>query len=293
VGEQVGAVDEAKVLSVIIPAHNEAQVIGRCLTGLLDGAQRDSLEIVVVCNGCHDGTSAIARSFGPSVQVLELAAASKSAALNAGDLIARHYPRFYVDADVVVTGRDLNKVADWLLDGRALAATTGLHIHSAHSSWLVRRYYRFWQSLPQIANDLCGRGVYGASEVGRRSFDRFPDAIADDMFFRSRFPRHSRSIVPGTSATVFAPRTFRGLLRRRVRVLAGNAQLSDRGHLAEGESGLRALTAAMRQTTVLDAAVYVAVGCVSRLAVAWEARGDRSIRWGADDSRPVTSDTLT
>src|SRR5262245_58336894 len=47
--------------SVVIPAHNEARVIERGLSSLLEGARPGELEIVVVCNGCTDDTAARAR----------------------------------------------------------------------------------------------------------------------------------------------------------------------------------------------------------------------------------------
>ena len=83
--------------SVIIPAHNEDTVIGRLLQGLTRAeteAQRaDSLDIVVVCNGCSDRTAEIARAFGEPVHVIETEVASKSHALRLGDEAARSFPR--------------------------------------------------------------------------------------------------------------------------------------------------------------------------------------------------------
>ena len=88
------------MISVIIPAQNEARSIGRGLASLLDGLVDDELQIVVVCNGCTDDTAEIARRFGPPVEVVETPVASKSAALRRGEEIATGFPRFYVDADV-------------------------------------------------------------------------------------------------------------------------------------------------------------------------------------------------
>src|SRR4051794_31851306 len=69
--------------SVVIPAHDEESVIGRCLAAWSGELEPGEAEVVVVANGCSDGTAEAARDFG--VRVLELPAASKSAALNAGD----------------------------------------------------------------------------------------------------------------------------------------------------------------------------------------------------------------
>lgn len=78
--------------SVIVPAHDEARVIGRCLDALFIGLEPGQLDVTVVCNGCGDDTAAVARSAGYDVHVIELAAASKAAALRAGDASATAFP---------------------------------------------------------------------------------------------------------------------------------------------------------------------------------------------------------
>ena len=64
---------------------------------------------MVACNGCTDRTADIARDRG--ARVVEVAGPSKIAALDAGDAAAVGFPRFYVDADVVLTGRAVLDVA--------------------------------------------------------------------------------------------------------------------------------------------------------------------------------------
>ena len=49
------------VASVIIPAHDEAGSIERCLTSLAADPGSDALDIVVVANGCTDTTAEQAR----------------------------------------------------------------------------------------------------------------------------------------------------------------------------------------------------------------------------------------
>ena len=75
------------MISVIVPAHNEARVIGRCLRSVTEGARPGELEVIVVCNGSTDGTAAVAGAF-EGVRVIESREASKAAALNLGDLHA-------------------------------------------------------------------------------------------------------------------------------------------------------------------------------------------------------------
>ena len=96
--------------SVVIPAHNEQQVIGRCLARLMDGLPPDT-QVVVVCNGCTDDTAGIAATFGARLVVVEVDRPSKTGALNAGDGVASGFPRAYLDADIEVSGHDLDQVA--------------------------------------------------------------------------------------------------------------------------------------------------------------------------------------
>ena len=66
------------MISIIIPAHNESDVIRRCLESALAGVKSGELEVIVVCNGCLDNTAELARTFGECVTVIETDVASKS-----------------------------------------------------------------------------------------------------------------------------------------------------------------------------------------------------------------------
>ena len=59
----------APLASVVIPAHNEEAVLGRCLRVLLAGSTPGELDVVVVANACTDRTAEIAREAG--VRVVE------------------------------------------------------------------------------------------------------------------------------------------------------------------------------------------------------------------------------
>src|SRR5262245_57178730 len=185
------------MISIVIPAHDESAVIARCLEALLRGAQPGELEILVVCNGCSDDTAEIARRFGPDVRVIETAVPSKSNALNLGDEAARGFPRFYVDADVVLEVRDLRATAAALESGRCLAAAPRLRVDLSECSLPVRLYHRIWMDLPYVQEGMLGSGVYALSESGRARVGRFPDIIADDDLVRLAFRPSERISVPG------------------------------------------------------------------------------------------------
>ena len=136
-GDQTSQVREP-LASIVIPAHNEAEVIGRCLDALFTGVEPGELEVIVVCNGCVDETAALARSSGHPVRVIELQTASKATALREGDMAARTFPRLYLDADVVLSGSSARKVAERLNAG-AVAARPPVVYSSGQSSAPVRR----------------------------------------------------------------------------------------------------------------------------------------------------------
>lgn len=103
--------------SVILPASNEAVLIGHCLNALLasEWTRSELIEIVVVANGCTDDTADQARGFadrfaerGWHLVVLDLAEGGKLNALNAGDAVATGGARLYLDADVTVSPALLN-----------------------------------------------------------------------------------------------------------------------------------------------------------------------------------------
>lgn len=218
-----------RVISIIIPAHNEASVIGRCLKAFLGDANPDELEVIVACNGCVDATAEIARGFGPLVRVLELEAASKIDAINLGDAAAQSYPRFYVDADIEISMQSIRAIAAVLENGEALAAAPTADIQvPAAAPWIVKAYYRLWTSLPYVREGMEVGTVYAVSRKGRARFGRFPDVISDDGWFRLQFAPHERRQVEDARTRIWAPSTYADLIRIKSRHRMGARELRSR-----------------------------------------------------------------
>ena len=210
--------------SVVIPAHNEARVIARCLRSVLDQSM-PSDEIVVVCNGCSDDTAEVARGVDERVRVEEISEASKIAALNRGDELVSSFPRLYVDADVELGPGVLPALVEALDEPPLELASPGVRFDLTDSSWVVRAYYRIWSQLPSVRDDTVGRGVYALSAAGRSRFDAFPDVMGDDHFVRDHIDPSRRGIVGEVWSTVRAPRSLAGVMRRRIRVATALRQL--------------------------------------------------------------------
>jgi glycosyltransferase involved in cell wall biosynthesis len=273
---------------VIIPAHNEEAVIGACLRAILEGMEPGELEIVVVCNGCRDRTAAIARTFGPGVRVIETEIASKSHALRLGDDSATAFPRFYVDADVVLPLASIRAVAAVLSEGHYLAAAPRMEVDLRRSNRWVRAYYRVWLRLPYHAEGTIGSGVYAVSCRGRRRFGPFPDLISDDGYARLQFAPHERVNVAAVSFTLRAPECLREVLRIKTRSQKGALQLL-RAHpeLAENERrNYRRVVIRMLCEPAMwfPCAVYLYVLAVTKARARWlNYKGDLA-EWERDDS---------
>lgn len=277
------------MISVIIPAHNEEAVIGRCLNHITKGLQPRGLEIIVVCNGCTDATAEVARSFSNYVTVIEIEVASKVAALNAGDAKASGFPRFYVDADVVLDADCILEVADVLKRGLALAAAPMVVFDYIKNKWLIRAYYNLWTQLPYLNTNMIGTGVYALSKEGRMRFDKFPAIIADDEFVRLLFEPHERQSVASCSFKVFAPTRLSGLIKIMTRSRLGRLQLNDLYpdliRRCQDHHRKAIWTLLIRRPDLWpDTVVYISVALLTRLfARRRHSRKEFSV-WDRDDS---------
>lgn len=211
--------------TVVIAAHNEAAVIGRCLDAVLADAHPGEFEVVVAANGCTDDTAAIAaRRTG--VRVVEIEQASKIAALNSAEAAGCGFPRIYLDADIPASTATVRAVRDALQGPDApLAAFPARKLDVARRPIPVRAYYAIHSRLPVFQEGLFGRGMIGLSQAGRERFGVFPDVVADDLFLDTLFAREETVQVPHVSTTVATPMRTRDLTRRLVRVRRGNAAL--------------------------------------------------------------------
>jgi glycosyltransferase involved in cell wall biosynthesis len=210
--------------SVVIPAHNEAAVIARCLDTLLSDFQPGELEVVVACNGCTDDTADIVRASRHPVRVLEVETASKPAALRAAEEVLTAFPRIYLDADVVLTSIAARRVLEHLHAGPEPVARPPIKYDTARSSALVRSYYRARSKVPAVMNAVWGAGAYALSAAGRARFDVHPDVVADDLFVDQHFQRGEIKIVDAPPVIVKAPRRTADLLRILRRTYQGNAE---------------------------------------------------------------------
>lgn len=270
--------------SVVIAAHQEEAVLGRTLDAL--EGQLDGLEIVVSANACTDATVDIARARGATV--VDRPEPGKAAAINAAESDDRGFPRFYLDADIVVPPGGLRRLSDALRRDGILAAVPARRMDVAGRPWAVRAYVSINERLPVFRRGLFGRGLIGVSDEGRARFGRFPELIADDLFLDSQFADAEKAHVDDVVVTVAAPRTTKDLVRRLVRVRRGNAELRAAARRGEVDVVVRASDrwawwrdVVRHDLRLLPAAgAYVAITAIA----ARRSRAARGSDWGRDET---------
>jgi GT2 family glycosyltransferase len=264
--------------AVVIPAHDEASVIARTLAPLARLAAEHTIEVIVACNGCTDDTAVIARGF-PGVRVLEIAQASKAAALNAGDRAARGWPRLYLDADVEVHPGAVAAVFSALRPGGLLAARPAFRYDTTGAGTVVRAYYRARDRLAGTHEHLWGAGAYGLSERGHAKLGPFPELTADDRIVDAAFSPAEKGVLDTEPVRVRTPTSVRGLLAILTRQRRGNV---GSGAGSTATSTARELLATVRSPLdAVDAAVYATLTVVGRRRAAKRSPRDG---WERDDS---------
>jgi hypothetical protein len=279
-------VPSSPIGSVVIPAHNEAAVIRRCLDALLTGIAPGELDVVVACNGCTDDTANIVRSYWPTVRVIEVAQASKPAALRAADEMLSVFPRIYLDADVILPATSAKLVIESLRTGSA-AARPSISYDTSGSDSLVRSYYRARIHVLSARNSLWGGGVYGLSQAGRSRFDTYPDLVADDLFAEQWFNPSEIVIVESAPAIVTVPRRTRDLFHIARRRYKGNVEIRSLrdGPSSTAPSTFHGLTSAARSgpSAAMDALVFAGIAATVRFSIAVSPPA----KWSRDESSRV------
>jgi glycosyltransferase involved in cell wall biosynthesis len=109
------------MIGMVIPAHNEADLLGACLRAAREAARHprlrgEAVRIVVVLDSCDDDSAAVARDF--SVETIEIEARNVGIARAAGaERLLAHGARW-----LAFTDADTRVAPDWLAAQLALRA---------------------------------------------------------------------------------------------------------------------------------------------------------------------------
>jgi glycosyltransferase involved in cell wall biosynthesis len=240
-------------VSIIIAARNEADSIGAKVENLraLD-YPRDRLQVVIACDGCDDGTDAIAHACGDErVRVLGLPRMGKAGALNAavaeatGDILVFSDANSLYAPDAVralvapFADPDVGGVAGdqrYLADGAEAAVAGGERRY-----WALDRMLKTAES--RGGNVISATGAIYA--VRRELFVPVPSGVTDDFATSTAVIAQGRRLVFAPDAVAFEPVGRSGGIEfeRKVRVMTRglNAVVARRELLDARRHGFYAL----------------------------------------------------
>ena len=178
-------------VSVIIPAHNEQDHLGRCLDSIANSSRAlgRSVEKVIVLNRCSDDTERIARAAG--ALVVREDARNLAKIRNAGVRASSGEIVVTIDADSTMSENMLPEIHKALSAGRSVGG--GVPVRFERYSLGIRLAY-FFLKLYLWATGLSG-GLYW---VLRRDFDAiggFDEGVAfgEDIDFARRLKKHGKT----------------------------------------------------------------------------------------------------
>lgn len=268
-------------ISVIIPAHNEAEYIGACLEALLNqqDCEERSVEVIVAANGCSDQTAAIAGSYvdraeaiGWRIKVLDIAEGGKPNALNQADKVATASIRIYLDSDVICGAGLLAQIAE-TLDRPEATYSSGQLVVAPAKSWVTRHFANLWSRLPFMTTGVPGAGLFAVNGAGRARWEDFPKIISDDGYVRLLFEPHERI---GVKAKYLWPMVegFGALVKVRRRQDAGMSEIAEKyPELLENDSKPSVPHLKLFLETPISYLVYVSVIICVRLRRGGENNG--------------------
>jgi peptidoglycan-N-acetylglucosamine deacetylase len=132
-------------VSALVPAYNEAAVIGRTLAALL-ASNYPHLEVLVIDDGSTDGTAEVAEQFAtdPRLRVLRLPNGGKGRALNAGIAASRGEIVIAIDADTLFEPETVRRLVAPFADAGVGAVAGNIKVGNRRS--LLTQ----WQSIEYI-----------------------------------------------------------------------------------------------------------------------------------------------
>jgi cellulose synthase/poly-beta-1,6-N-acetylglucosamine synthase-like glycosyltransferase/peptidoglycan/xylan/chitin deacetylase (PgdA/CDA1 family)/spore germination protein YaaH len=231
------AAGPGRLISVLIPAFNEAKVIEPSVRRVLASSGAE-LEVIVIDDGSSDGTSAIvAAAFADEarVKLLTLANGGKAHALNRGLALARGDIVVALDADTQFEDETISRLARWFADPRvgAVAGTAkvGNRVNLV-TRWQAVEYVTA-QNLERRAFAPLGAIMVVPGAVGawrRAALDEvggFPvDTLAEDQDLTIAIQRAGWRVANDVEAVAWteSPQTLKSLARQRFRWAFGTLQ---------------------------------------------------------------------
>lgn len=217
------------MVSILIPAYNEAQTIGKTLESLIE-VDYPHKEIIVIDDGSDDDTAAIASLFtGKGVKLLrKQIRGGKASCLNLGLKASSGELIVSLDADSTLDRDALRKIVAYFEDEQVGAVSGNIKVRNWNKNLLTKlqaceyllcisigRRFLAWSNLLTIVS-----GAFGC--IRRRILEdtgAWDPGIGDDynVTLKTRKNRKKIAFARDAIALTNAPETLRGLLVQRRR----------------------------------------------------------------------------
>jgi cellulose synthase/poly-beta-1,6-N-acetylglucosamine synthase-like glycosyltransferase len=234
-----------KSFALLVPAHNEDQVIGQTVASALAvDYPRELFEIFVVADNCADATAANARAAGATVLERENAdLRGKNEAVRFGMDHVLADPRGFdavvvIDADNVVSQNILTEFNSRLVKGEKVIQAY-LDTKNPDDTWITWMYAisywitaRFMQLAPAQAGLPCQLGGTGycieAGTLRRYGWD--VTALTDDLEYTMKLVLNGINPTWAHDAVIYdeKPLTMKSSMRQRLRWMQGHWDVASR-----------------------------------------------------------------
>src|SRR3989338_1852963 len=220
-------------VTFLVPAHNEENLIDRCLESIenLD-YPKDKIKVIVIDDGSTDSTGSVASRFG--VKLIEQKHKGKAAAVNNALKHVKTELVACLDADSVLDKTYLKKIVTHMKNKNVAAATPSLKV--SHKNSLMRdiQYmeYLYMIFLRRLFNFfdcqyvIPGPGGIYKTEYLKKVGGLDEKNLTEDMEVAFRLIDNGYKIENSIDAYVHteAPKTLKGLFRQRIRWYRGYLQ---------------------------------------------------------------------
>ena len=181
--------------SVVIPAHNEENYIGKCLKAIREAEKQaapDSVQIIVVANRCTDRTSDIAAEYG--AEIIENSDKCIASIRNAGAKAAKGEFLVTVDADTFLAPGTFTEIRSLLHSGKYIGGGAMPVFDRASLGIALTSFYILFLMLPEIIRSkaLLSGAVFWCRKADFDAVGGFDETLIslEDLDFAKRLKQH-------------------------------------------------------------------------------------------------------
>ena len=185
------------LFSVVVPAHNEEQYIGKCLQAIRLAETESAagrVQIIVVANRCTDRTAEISAEFG--AEIIENQDKCIAAIRNAGAAAAKGKILVTVDADTCIDTCTFREIRSNLASGRYIGGGAMPVFDRASPGIALSSFYILLLMLPRIIKNraMLSGAVFWCRKADFDAIGGFDESLVslEDLDFAERLLKYGR-----------------------------------------------------------------------------------------------------